>query len=328
MSGETFYLIGIDGGASKTRGVLFNNHGDTLASSLILKGSNLTLNAELSSDLILKLIKDLSLDSNIPLEKIDSIGLGLAGSSNKDGRDQVFGKLDNLNLSQRTLIMSDAEAAYELNCPGDFGILVNVGTGVICFSRQDSEIFREAGKGYDKGDIGGGYWIGRQAILNLSLNETTVEGDPFLEEIMDQFIGYYGGNNFQDILVEIYNRSDAIKIIAGFTEYIIKLAENGNEIALSIVQEATHGVSNYILSIIDKLNYIQPNLVLAGNGSIIKNDFYRKQLNDELRFQFSNIHWTFSSISCAYGSAILAARVYGIDIKISDIINGESVVCA
>ena len=34
---------------------------------------------------------------------IDSVGLGLAGASNADGRDQVFKKLDALNLSKRTL---------------------------------------------------------------------------------------------------------------------------------------------------------------------------------------------------------------------------------
>ena len=36
---------------------------------------------------------------------------------------------------------------------------------------------------------------------------------------------------------------------------------------------------------------------LAGNGSNIKNDKFRKSVNDELCFDYSDIKWTFSKIS-------------------------------
>ena len=64
-------------------------------------------------------------------------------------------------------------------------------------------------------------------------------------------------------------------------------------------------------------------IVLAGNGSVIRNDFFRDSLNDELRFQFPDIKWIFSSISPAYGAGILAARLYGIDLQIGDILKGN-----
>ena len=106
--------------------------------------------------------------------------------------------MDSINLSQRTIIMNDAEAAYEINCPGDFGILVTVGTGVICISRNNrGETIREGGKGHDQGDIGSGYWIGKQAISNLSLNETSVMGDHDLEEIMTVFLAHVDEIEFQ-----------------------------------------------------------------------------------------------------------------------------------
>ena len=127
--------------------------------------------------------------AKISFDLVDAIGLGLAGASNQDGRDLVLRKLDSLNLSQRTLIANDAEAAYEINCPGEFGILVTVGTGIICLSRNNQgKTLRVAGLGHDEGDIGSGYWMGKQAIINLSLNETSVIGDIYLEEIMKIFL--------------------------------------------------------------------------------------------------------------------------------------------
>jgi N-acetylglucosamine kinase-like BadF-type ATPase len=256
---------------------------------------------------------------------VDAIGLGLAGSSNQEGRDMVFGKLDNLKLSQRTIIMNDAEAAFILGCPGDFGILVTVGTGVICMSRNtDGKSIRQAGKGHDQGDMGSGYWIGRQALLNLTLNETSVLGDQDLEEIMSVFLTHVNDDDFQVALEKLNESDEAVFIIAGIAESIIGLAEKGNEVALSIIQEATHAVSEYIIALTDDLGYNESQIVLSGNGSVIRNDFFRNSLNDDLRFNFPNIKWIFSSISPAYGAGILAAKIYDVDVKVSDIIKGNT----
>ena len=146
------YIIGIDGGASKTQGVLFTETGQTLASARE-KGSNLSLDAGAAADCIFLIINNLCNEATISIEHVDAIGLGLAGSSSQNGRDLVFGKMDSINLSHRTIIMNDAEAAYDLNCPGDFGILVTVGTGIICLSRkEEGQTMRMAGKGLEEGD--------------------------------------------------------------------------------------------------------------------------------------------------------------------------------
>ena len=321
---DRFYIIGVDGGASKTRGILFTDEGDTIA-SIIDKGTNLSVNGEVASTRIHDIINNLCNAADIPIEYVDAIGLGLAGSSNQEGRDMVFGKLDNLKLSQRTIIMNDAEAAFILGCPGDFGILVTVGTGVICMSRNtDGKSIRQAGKGHDQGDMGSGYWIGRQALLNLTLNETSVLGDQDLEEIMSVFLTHVNDDDFQVALEKLNESDEAVFIIAGIAESIIGLAEKGNEVALSIIQEATHAVSEYIIALTDDLGYNESQIVLSGNGSVIRNDFFRNSLNEDLRFNFPNIKWIFSSISPAYGAGILAAKIYDVDVKVSDIIKGNT----
>ena len=110
-----------------------------------------------------------------------------------------------------------------------------------------------------------------------------------------------------------------------FTGWVdVDLSEQGNEIALSIVQEATHSVASYIEALAEKLNYSSDSIVLAGNGSVIRNDYYRKSVNDELSFLFSDIKWTFSKISSAYGASIMVGKLYDMDVKISDILKGEA----
>ena len=76
---DKFYIIGVDGGASKTRGILFTDAGETIA-SIIDKGSNLSVNGEVASTRIHDIINNLCSAADIPLEYVDAIGLGLAGS--------------------------------------------------------------------------------------------------------------------------------------------------------------------------------------------------------------------------------------------------------
>ena len=67
----SFYIIGIDGGASKTQGILFTETGQTLCS--IIEGpSNLTLNAEAATDCIQYIINSLCSEAKIPIENIDA----------------------------------------------------------------------------------------------------------------------------------------------------------------------------------------------------------------------------------------------------------------
>ena len=325
---DTYYIIGIDGGASKTRGILFTQSGDTITTAFE-KGSNLAIFGETAANRLHKVINALCNNANIPLDLVDAIGLGLAGASDKDGRDLVFKMLDGLKLSQRALIANDAEAAYEVNCPGDFGILVTVGTGVICLARNENgETVRSAGKGHDQGDMGSRYLIGNQAVLNLSLNETSVIGDADLEEIMEAFLVYVEEDHFQTALENVYDNTDSVSIIAGFAESVILLAENGNEVMLSVLQEAAHAVAGYITALAEELKYNENHIVLAGNGSVIQNELFRKSLNDDLRFDFPEIKWTFSTISPAYGAGMLAAKVQGVDVKVSNILKGDTLASA
>ena len=72
------------------------------------------------------------------------------------------------------------------------------------------------------------------------------------------------------------------------------------------------------------MNFSKENIIIAGNGSIIKNNFFRSLLIDSLRFEFKIINWIFSDISCSVSSGVLAAQGKNINISINDIINAKN----
>ena len=121
------------------------------------------------------------------------------------------------------------------------------------------------------------------------------------------------------MLSDVFNNPDNVSLIASLAKQIIEIAEKGNDIALSVLLEATRNVAEYILFISENLQLNKDNLIISGNGSIIKNKFYRMLLNQALEFEFNQINWSFSDISPAYSAGILAGAAKNINIPIDNI---------
>jgi len=299
--------IGIDGGASSTRGVLIDEQGKTLNKKILNQGTNLKVYEELSSRRVSGLILDLCTEVSIPITDISAFGLGIAAISYDRGREMLFKELDRIKISDKSILINDAEAAYNVICQDDVGMLVTVGTGVICIAKKsDGNFVRTSGVGHDV-DVGSGYWIGKEILLKLALNQSIISEDPHLLEIRDIIYKKFEKDNFDEILEYISNDDDSLALKASITKDIIGIS-NHNDVALSVLQEATYNVADYIINLNQLLDYKNNNdLVLFGNGGVIRSSIYRKSLNDALSFNFSKINWILSDISAAYGPAMVAA---------------------
>ena len=314
-------IIGIDGGGTKTLCVLFDNSGNTL-DTISGEGSNLYVYKKEGIDVIINLINSLLEINKLNIKDICAFGIAVAGISDFDQKEILLKELDRINITNRTILLSDVEASYRILCPNNKGLLVNVGTGVICFSKdKDSKIIREAGNGHDKGDLGSGYWIGKELFYKLILNEALALEDEDLTQIFNIIIKRFNVETFRDLYSKIEGGDDLFFQLSSLGEDTIRLAESGNDVALSIIQEGTRYIAEYILRICERLEIITSNdIIIAINGSIIKNNFYRKLLAEALQFDFKKIHWVSSAISSAYGAGLMAANYNNIDIELKQII--------
>tara|TARA_S200000501_G_scaffold169855_1_gene160008 strand:+ start:61190 stop:62161 length:972 start_codon:yes stop_codon:yes gene_type:complete len=318
------YILGIDGGGSNTRGVIFNQKGQILT-ELKAKGSNLYVYKENGVKIIIDLVKKLAKKANIDLSEISALGFGLSGISDIHSRELLLKELDKLSLSKNSLILSDTESAYQLLCPTGRGVLLSIGTGIVCLAKdKDGKIFKVAGNGHDKGDIGSGYWIGKKIINKILFNQELIAVNDDIIGIHDCIKKVYNISDINFLQQELTNNSDIVFNTARLSKDIINLAENGNDIALSVIQEGTRHIGDYIIYLVSEMNFSKENIIIAGNGSIIKNNFFRSLLIDSLRFEFKIINWIFSDISCSVSSGVLAAQGKNINISINDIIQAKN----
>ena len=309
-------IIGIDGGGTKTTCILFDDSGNTV--DLINgAGSNLYVFKEKSIIRIMNLIDSILQKNKLNIDDINAFGIAIAGISDFNQKEVLLKELDRINITKKTILLSDVEAAYSILCPNNSGLLLNVGTGIICFAKdKNGKIIRVAGNGHDKGDLGSGYWLGKELFYRLILNEALVFNDDDLNQIFNVSTERFKVETFRDLYNKIEEGHDLFPQLSSLGEDTISLAESGNDIALSIVQEGTRYISDYIVNICDELGIMKSNeIIIAINGSIIKNNFYRQLLEEALQFDFKQIHWVSSSLNPAYGAGLLAASYK--DIKVS-----------
>ena len=317
-------ILSLDAGASKVKAVIFNESGETLSLIENEFGANISIDPEESIKRILSTVSEILDNSNLNYDEIAHYSLGVAGISNKDARDLLFKKLEEKQISRITHLSSDVNPVFEMNCSDNSALLVSVGTGCICLGRDDeNKIIKSAGMGLDK-DPGSGFWMGRELIVNLSFSRNLDQDETEFQELLDMSLNHFDAKELNLAVDEIMESDDRHRQIASLSKPLIALAEKGNQIALSIVQQSSQHIAETILVLVDQILYPGDELLIITNGSIMNNPFYMDSLADAIRFDFKSIKWLTPTISTAYYPGLLSCKILGLDVGVKDIVSGSA----
>ncbi len=100
----------------------------------------------------------------------DCLVVGAAGAGRAQEQRALEAALVAHGVAHQARAMSDGEIALAAAFGGGSGegagIFLNAGTGSIAFARdRNGRVHRSGGYGWQLGDEGGGYWLGRRALL-------------------------------------------------------------------------------------------------------------------------------------------------------------------
>src|SRR5918994_1138682 len=157
------YVLGIDAGGTKTVCLLANEQGAIVAEARG-GGANLQAAGELEVEKVLHRVMDDALgDRDL---RPAAICLGIAGVDREDDAEAVRGIMRRIGFKTRALVVNDALIALVAGAGDRPGVVVVSGTGSIAYGRDArGRAARSGGGGYLLGDEGGGFWIGRAALV-------------------------------------------------------------------------------------------------------------------------------------------------------------------
>ena len=161
----TFIVVGVDGGGSKTRVIVADEHGGQLA-EVVGPGSAVKPGgAEASADVIEAAVRDALASCEMTHVTPKVLCVGVAGAGSEPERQALWQALAGRELADETVVHPDFSIALDDAFGDGPGVLLISGTGSVAFGRSPSgQIARCGGWGPVCGDEGSGAWIGRRAL--------------------------------------------------------------------------------------------------------------------------------------------------------------------
>lgn len=267
------YVIGVDGGGTKTEATAYDSDGKVISTSI--KGfANLLNNREDALENIVTAIKEI-IDK---LEKYELCGvyLGIAGSEVGDNAEIIKETIKDM-LRIDSIVMHDSEIALKAMLKGKDGILVIAGTGSVAFGVNNNLTARCGGWGNLLGDEGSGYKIAIDAIKRMIFEE---ENDLPQSELSRKIMNKLQINSVNEVTKFVY--SSTKNEIASLAEIVSRLGESGDEIASEILTNEGIELAKTVSNVYRKLRFKSCSVALV--GSVIKKaKLVRTAFEDYLR---------------------------------------------
>lgn len=244
MSMKSDYTtIGIDGGGTHTRGVLFRE-GKIVATAKSGTSRIGSVGVGEACERTLNLITELCHKAEIETSEIDAVVVGLAGVWLEEEKKRSAQLLKTLARSQSItfndlIVTSDAEIALEGAFGGAPGIITIVGTGSIGLGKPGKDkLVRCGGWGIELDDEGSGAWIGREGLTAV-VRSLDGRGRPTkLATMMEDVSPVIDIKNPRTIVKAYNERSFEYHML---TPLVMRCAVEGDEVCFNIIKRsATH----------------------------------------------------------------------------------------
>jgi N-acetylglucosamine kinase-like BadF-type ATPase len=141
------------------------------------------------------------------------------------------------------------EAELGLKLMQNDGLVIAMGTDLVCVAQIEGTLYQTGGWGYRLGQEASGYYIGQRAI-NYAIATEENRGWLQSDVMLDTAKAFFGVDGMREILPSLYGReSAAAHQIAAFAQQVLSLSVAGDAVARKIVNEAAQGTVQHIRAI-------------------------------------------------------------------------------
>jgi len=299
------FLIGIDGGGTKTHAILTNLRGEKLFECFAGPSNFLLLGTQKTAETILELIDTCKNYLNISYSEISAVLLGTTGAGRRTDAEVLekdfHSYLQTKNIPLKTFrVESDARIALEGAFSGNPGSILVAGTGSIMFGKDKSgTIHRVGGFGRFIGDEGSGYAIGKKALASIAKSFDGRSEKTLLADLVADKLGI---TSSEKLITEVYkNNFD----IASVTPFVLQAAEKGDETSLTIIESETDELLWHIKAMQAKIN--EEVLPVAFIGGILSGaNIYSELFTKKIKTHILNCVVTAPEYPPEYGAIIMA----------------------
>lgn len=304
------FVVGVDGGGTKTRAVLADERGKQIAEAVGAGSTVKPGEAERSAGIIAGVVRDALEQADKKELKVRVLYVGVAGVGRPAEREALHEALSAHELADELTIDTDFSVALSDAFGEGPGVLVIAGTGSSAFARGPAgATARCGGWGPVIGDEGSGYWIGRRA---LSVVAAAADGREPATALTGAILTAAEVSETSDLIRWAANATPST--IATLAPAVLSTADAGDLRANSIVSMAVEELALHVRALARQLfTDERASVPVALTGGLLKKgSSFRKRLEHRLKTAVPGAQVHTNEIDAARGavrSALNTLRV-------------------
>jgi len=238
------YLMGVDGGATKTLAAVLDLDGPELHVGHAGPSNEDAVGAEAAVHALLGAASQAIERAGIDAGELGSAVLAVAGTDTASIVRHVRAA-----RPEQWLVVNDVVGAWATATGTGPGIAVISGTGSNVFGvGPGAHAWRAGGWGHILGDEGSGYWLGVESI-KAALRDREASGPP--TALSEAAPAFFGVASVEALASLVYSRPLTKGEVAAFATEIAKIAEAGDAVARDLFRRAAAELSGQIGAVIE-----------------------------------------------------------------------------
>jgi glucosamine kinase len=273
------YVLGFDGGGTKTECVLMDPSGEILARSLAGPSNPSRVGVESATREIEKAAEFCLRQAGIARSLVVALGAGLAGTSNPEMKEGMQAVLAGAFPGAAVNVFTDLEMALAAAGEGPVIVLV-AGTGSAAIGRDAlGQVWRTGGYGPLHSDDGSAYDIGSRAVSKAMKDREQRGTDSSLgKKILQQL----GCDSWPDLQKRAAQHADGVYPLV--FPVVAAAADEGDEEAREIFVLAAGALSSLVSTVAEHAGYGRENILIAKSGGTVgRSKFFDEQVDAALK---------------------------------------------
>jgi len=257
-------LLGVDSGGSHTAVAVGDHRGRVLSRAEGPGSAMRPGGAERSAAVILDVARRAATQAKVTLPASLAL-VGAAGAGRPPEQEALAAAIAAAGVAARVDVRGDTEIALAAAFGDGPGILINAGTGSIAHARgADGRLHRAGGHGWQLGDEGGGYWLGRRALAAAARAHDGLEESSTL---LERLLVALGLQTFDDLIRWTATATPAQ--VASLAPHVLNAAREGETVAQQIVAEAAAELSQLVRVLLPHFSGMEP-IKMASVGGLLR----------------------------------------------------------
>ncbi|WP_407271564.1 N-acetylglucosamine kinase [Radiobacillus sp. PE A8.2] len=245
------YVLAIDGGGTKTKGVIADCNGNVVASATVgASNPNSVSFSKINQELTL-LIELLKQQSGDRFKRVIRLFAGMSGVEHPTNNKEMSRLLSSLVANDvKVSVDNDAITALYSGTFGRPGIVQIAGTGAIAYGLNErGERGRVGGWGYLFSDKGSGYQLGRDGLEAAFLAYDGAGNDTIIQQLL---VDHFKVDDLSTVIRIIY-QDNPRELIASLSRIVVQAADHGDIVAGKIIKKCGQDLGKSIASLATKL---------------------------------------------------------------------------